>query len=70
MIRPQAKPAGVRDGIELAQHACVRFGVVYVCAAESQVEPGAACPPLCSCFGSPAPRLGEYLNGPDEPVRS
>ena len=69
MIRPQVKPAGVRDGIELVEHACIRFGVVYVCA-KSQAEPDAAWPPLCRCFGSPEPRLREYLNGLDEPVGS
>jgi hypothetical protein len=62
MIRPQVRPAGVRGGIELVEHDCVRFGVVYVCA-ESQVQPGAAWPPLCGCFGSPEPQLGEDLNG-------
>jgi len=41
MIRPLVKSVGVRDGIELVEHACIRFGVVYMCT-RSQVEPGAA----------------------------
>ena len=65
MIRPQVKPAGVRDGIELVEHDCVRFGVAYACA-RSQVEPDAAWPPLCDCFGSPATRIGKCSDEPGE----
>jgi hypothetical protein len=69
MIRPQEKHASVRDGIELVEHDCVRFCAVYMCA-KSQVQPGPVWLPLCGCFGSPEPRLREYLNGSDEPVGS